>query len=276
MSALLHWPVTEPVVNAALGYLRVFNSLPEAEAAARPYADGGHEHPDNAKLHMSVSEVPRPSDYAALFHMRGLNYQGAKIFDVGGNVGNLFYLYERYLSLPPDCVWQVFDLPKWVEAGKKEAASRGEHRLQFTVEWKDANGADLLIASGSLHYFDPPLSDMIAGLAQKPSYVLVNRTPLIEGPTKATVQDAAMCRVACVLYNRAEVIRGFEAIGFELVDEWKAWERALKLAGKPESSAVPYSGLFFRLKGALPDGAQRDAASRQALRSAEASTASVE
>jgi hypothetical protein len=28
--------------------------------------------------------------------MRGLDFEGAKIFDVGGTVGNLFYLYDRY------------------------------------------------------------------------------------------------------------------------------------------------------------------------------------
>jgi hypothetical protein len=37
-----------------LGYHRVFDSLSEAVAAARPYAEGGFEHPDYAKLHMSL------------------------------------------------------------------------------------------------------------------------------------------------------------------------------------------------------------------------------
>jgi len=248
MHTLAHSRLTAPLLNAALGYLRVFDSLQEAEAAARSYSGGGHEHPDYAKLHMAVSQEPRPSDYAALFHLRGLDLQGARIFDVGGNAGNLFYLYDRYLPLPGDCIWQVFDLPKWAEAGKKEAARRGEERLRFTVRWEDADGASVLLVSGSLHYFAPPLWQRIAALAAKPSFVLINRTPLIEGPTKATVQDAGICRVACVLYNRAEVILGFEAAGYELVDSWKAWERSLKRAGRPEASAAPYSGLFFRRK----------------------------
>jgi hypothetical protein len=79
-----------------------------------------------------------------------------------------------------------------------------------------------------------------------------NRTPLIDGPTKATVQDGGICRVACVLYNRTEFVTAFEAIGYEVVDSWKAWELSLKIVGKPESSAVPYSGFFFRLKGQAP------------------------
>jgi len=249
MRRVATWPITVPILNAMLGYHRVFDSLSEAVAAARPYAEGGFEHPDYAKLHMALAEVPRPSDYAALFHMRGLILDGAKIFDFGGSIGNLFYLYDRYLGLPPDCTWLVFDLPVWVESGQNIAANRGENRLRFTRKWEDAAGAELLIASGSLHSFDTPLSQMVAGLPEKPSHILINRTPLIDGPTKATVQDGGTHRVACVLYNRAEFVTAFEAIGYEVADSWKAWELSLKIVGKPEYSALPYSGFFFRLKG---------------------------
>lgn len=241
--------ITASILNAMLGYLRVFDSLPDAADAARPYAEGGFEHPDYAKMHISLAKVPRPSDYPALFHMQGLVLDRATIFDFGGSTGNLFYLYDRYLDLPPVCTWLVFDLPVWVESGQKMAANRGENRLRFTRKWEDAAGVELLIASGSLHSFDTPLSKMVAGLPEKPSHILINRTPLIDGPTKATVQDGGICRVACVLYNRTEFVAAFEAIGYEVVDSWKAWELSLKIVGKPESSALPYSGFFFRLKG---------------------------
>ncbi|MFZ0496457.1 MAG: methyltransferase, TIGR04325 family [Methylocella sp.] len=252
LRCVAHWPLTAPILNALLGYLRVFESLREAEVAARPYAEGGHQHPDYAVLHMSLSVVPRPSDYAALLHMRGMNLNRRKIFDLGGNIGNLFYLYDRYLKLPPDCTWLVFDLPVWVESGQDVAANRGENRLRFTRKWEDAAGAELLIASGSLHYFDTPLSQMVSKLPEKPSHILINRTPLIGGSAKATVQDGGIHRVACVLYNRTEFVTALEAIGYEVVDTWKAWELSLKLVGKPEYSALPYSGFFFRLKEQVP------------------------
>jgi putative methyltransferase (TIGR04325 family) len=252
MRRVATWPITAPILNAMLGYLRVFDSLPEAVAAARPYAEGGHEDPEHPKHHMSLAEVPRPSDYAALFHMRGLVYDRAKIFDLGGSIGNLFYLYDRYLNLPSDCIWLVFELPAWVELGRNVATNRGENRLQFTRKWQDATGAELLIASGSLHYFDPPLSQMVSELLEKPTHILINRTPLIEGPTKATVQDGGTHRVGCVLHNRAEFVTAFEAIGYNVVDSWKASELSLNLVGKSESSALPYSGFFFRLKEQVP------------------------
>jgi hypothetical protein len=50
------------------------------------------------------------------------------------------------------------------------------------------------------------------------------------------------------VYNRGQVIAAFEAIGYELIDSWQAAERSLIIVGKPEFSATPYSGLYFRLK----------------------------
>lgn len=252
MRRVATWPITAPILNAMLGYHHLFNSFSQAVAAARPYADGGFEHPEYAKRHMSLAAVPKPSDYAALFHMRGLIYDHAKIFDFGGSIGNLFYLYDRYLNLPPDCIWLVFELPALVELGQNVAAKRAENRLRFSRKWEDAAGAQLLIASGSVHYFDTPFSQRVAGLPEKPPYIVINCTPLIDEPTTATVQDCGTHMAAVVLYNRAEFVTAFEAIGYEVVDSWKVWELSLKLVGKPESSAFPYSGFFFRLKGQAP------------------------
>jgi putative methyltransferase (TIGR04325 family) len=124
----------------------------------------------------------------------------------------------------------------------------GEKQLQFTGNWNDASGADLLLASGSLHYFDPPVYDMVARLPHKPAHILVNRSPLIDGPTRATVQDGIHWRAGCILYNRDQLIAAFEAIGYELLDRWQAAELSLIIVGKPEFSAVPYSGYYFRLR----------------------------
>jgi hypothetical protein len=100
MRLLVNWSITAPVLNALLGYHRLFDSFPEAIAAARPYAEGGHENPLGATIHMSLSGVPRPSDYAALFHMQNIITRSSRVFDLGGNVGNLFYCYKRYNNLP--------------------------------------------------------------------------------------------------------------------------------------------------------------------------------
>ncbi|MGH6836965.1 MAG: methyltransferase, TIGR04325 family [Methylocella sp.] len=248
MRLLAKWPITAPILNVVLGYQRVFDDLPHAVAAAQPYCGGGHDAPEIGGLHLGLSQSPRPSDYAAFYHIQGSVSRWSKIFDLGGNLGNLFYCYKRYLQLPPHLVWQVYDLPKWTEEGRRLAAEHGEKQLQFTRNWGDASGADLLLVSGSLHFFDPPVYHMVAELPEKPAHILINRSPLIDGPTKATVRDDGFSRTARIHHNRGELIAAFETIGYEWVDSWQAPELSLRIVGRPESSAASYSGLYFRLK----------------------------
>ena len=119
-------------------------------------------------------------------------------------------------------------------------------QLRFTGDWDDASQSDVLIASGSLHYFNEPLPRMVERLAHRPSYVLINRTPLTDGTPVATVQDAGTFRVACMLYNRRDLIREFDRVGYDLVDSWRAAELSLDVPGFPEHRVPEYSGLFLR------------------------------
>jgi len=93
------------IIGAVLGYARVYQTLSEAEAAVLAYSNEGHEHLHNVELHLGLSMTPRPSDYAALFHLAPETANARMIFDLGGNVGNLFYCYQKYRNCSgPSCV----------------------------------------------------------------------------------------------------------------------------------------------------------------------------
>jgi putative methyltransferase (TIGR04325 family) len=243
---LVHWRATAPILDLLLGYHRTFDGLEDAEAAIRPYGGLGHETPEYIEATMSLKQGARSSYYAVMFHMQRMNLKGAKIFDLGGHTGMMFYEFDRRMGLP-DCSWLIYDLPAEIEVGKRLAASRSERRILFTRSWGDASGADLVIASGSLAYFETPLATMISKLPEKPKRVLINRTPLIDGSTKATVEEGGAWRIACTLYNKAELIGQLKAIGYELVDEWDCHEYFIRIVGKPEASALPCTGLYFVL-----------------------------
>lgn len=236
------------LLHALIGYRRPFGSFAEADAAVRAVANGGHEHPTLAKLHLDINQSARPSDYPAMFHLYDVLPSISRIYDLGGSVGNLYYCYRRYMRFPQNLVWQVNDLPIRLQAASDIAEQRQAWQLTFSSHWEDASGADLLIASGSIHYFPTPLPEMISRLKHFPRYVLVNRTPLTDYPTVATTQDG-LIRIACVVYNRADLIRGLENIGYEVVDQWKAPEVSLHIPGYPEISVDAYSGIFLRLTG---------------------------
>jgi putative methyltransferase (TIGR04325 family) len=235
-----------------MGYMRPFDTLKEAHEAVAPFSQRGHENPNNAKLHLDLNVIARGSDYPAMFHIRPALPDVRRVFDVGGNVGNLFYCYGNYLDLS-SLVWQVLDLPYNVTEGRMLAQVRGQqNKIVFTEDWSDAAQADLLIVSGSIHYFETPMYEMVAQLERKPSYILINRSPFIEGSEVAVVQEAGSYRVACVLYNRSKMIEGFEKVGYELVDAWKAHELGFKLPGYPEHTVPSYTGLFFRIRSSKP------------------------
>lgn len=244
MRALLH---------LLIGYRRPYPTLAAAEAAIAGIANGGHTHPELGRFHLERNIIPRPSDYAALFHLSSISDDLHRVHDLGGSIGNLFYCYDTYLRLPRDLTWQINDLPDRLDAAKKVAAERNAHQLTTSTNWQDASGADLLICSGSLHYFPIPLPEMIATLPVPPRYVLINRTPFTDGPTIATTQDGIV-RVACVLYNQDAIVTGLSELGYEVVDRWQALESSLYIPGYPEYSVPSYAGMFFRRRS--PDAAQ--------------------
>ncbi|MGH6829926.1 MAG: methyltransferase, TIGR04325 family, partial [Methylocella sp.] len=133
--------------------------------------------------------------------------------------------------------------------GAELAKKRNEPRVRFAAEWGEAEGVDLLITTAALHYFEKSLPAMISVLRRKPRYVLINRAPLVEGPAFATVQDGIRYRLACFLYNRDDLIQGFESLGYELIDSWQIAEpeHYVMVPCYPDRSVTAYSGLFLRL-----------------------------
>ena len=239
-------PGSRAVYRWSLGYNQAFNSLEEADEAVSVFAYGGHEHPENVSNHLDLNRTARPSDYAALYHLQRLLPGLRRVFDLGGNVGNLFYCYSTYLSFDDLHAWQVLDLPANMERGRVLSASRGAQQLIFVDDWKDADGADLLLISGALHYMRRPLADMISDLTRPPDHILINRTPLTEGAPFAAVQDGGAFRVACMVHNRAALIEQLESHGYELRDSWQAAELSLTVPADPQHTIPAYSGLLFR------------------------------
>lgn len=235
-----------PLLHPLTGYRRPFATLADAETAVARYSRQGHANPDNARIHLELAQKPRPSDYAALFHINAALPDIRTVFDLGGNAGNLYYSYSRHLPFHHSLAWTVFDLPAMTEIGRRIAAEKSDRRLRFSHSFDSAEAADLFIASGSLHYFPQPLPELIANLKAKPKYILINRTPLTDAEPTATIQDAGAFLVACRLYNKQDLLRGFDALGYDLIDSWSAEELSVQIPCYPELSVPSYSGMFLR------------------------------
>jgi len=237
--------VTQIPLDVCLGFRRDFSSFAAAQASASKYIQSGHEHPDEIRFHTSISDTVRESDYPLLFHLAPLISELRHVFDFGGNIGNLFYSYQHKLNFGPTLLWTVYDLPVKKPLGEKLAAQRAETRVRFTNDLTAASGADVFIASGSLHYFEEPLHEILASLDVLPRHVFVNRAPFSTGPDLITVQDNRSYLVPCKLHSRTTLITGMQALGYELRSEWPVHERRLLIPTHPDLCARNYSGFYF-------------------------------
>ncbi len=151
------------------------------------------------------------------------------------------------MGFDEDCVWNVYDLSGNLELDSKSAVERGARRLRLTERWTDANGADVLIVSGSPHY-SQPLTHLLDGLERRLRTILVNRAPLTWGPSVAVVQDAGWLRLACMPYDHDDLVAWLELLGCVLVDDWRAVELSLAVPGDPDHRVDAYSCLFCELR----------------------------
>jgi putative methyltransferase (TIGR04325 family) len=236
------------MLDACLGFRRVFPSFADAQACASKYIPSGHEHPDEIRFHTSISDTVRESDYPVLFHLAPLVAGLHNVFDLGGNVGNLFYAYQSKLTFPAGLTWTVYDLPMKTPLGEKLAAGRAETRIRFATTLAEANGCDVFIASGSLHYFEEPLHEILRSLDCLPGHVFANRMPCSSGSDVITVQDNRSYLVPCKLHNRSTLVTGMQTLGYELQSEWPVHERQLPVPTHPDLSSRTYSGFYFRRK----------------------------
>jgi putative methyltransferase (TIGR04325 family) len=224
----------------------VYASFEEAALAAKAARSGGHEHPDPIAAHQASSGTLRPSDYAVLHWLRGIGAP-LRIFDFGGNVGNLYYSYKSYLTNPETVNWTVYDLPAVIEAGRILATERAAMHLSFVDQRKLDPQTNVVLISGAFHYWEKSVEVLLDELGVRPPHLFINRSPMHDRQqTFTTVQLHPRFAVPCIVHNSSEVIAAFDLLGYELVDRWPVLELSLYLPLFPDWSIPSYTGFYFR------------------------------
>jgi putative methyltransferase (TIGR04325 family) len=231
----------------------VFLSFAEAWSAAQSGTHGGHDHPDAVKLHLELSTELRPSDYAVLFWLSrfGLN-KNLRIFDFGGNAGNLYYSYSPYLEAQGkrgvgEIEWTVFDLPAVIESGRKLATERMASELRFVDSPAGITEQHVLLVSGAFHYWEKSVQAFLEQFSQRPAHILLNRTPVHDKQSSfITVQRTSSYAVPCLVRNVSEMMADFSSMDYTMIDRWPCLELSLKLPLYPDRSLPYYSGFCFR------------------------------
>jgi putative methyltransferase (TIGR04325 family) len=239
-------PWASAALSWLLGFRGIFASLAEAEARVARYVPTGHAHPNEHTLQVTKAETTRESDYPVLFFLALIEPELRSVFDLGGGIGNLFYVLDRHLRFSNELIWTIHDLPMKKQPALAFAKLKKENRIIFTDEFSPASGVDLFIVVGALHFFEPTLADLMRPLDKLPKHVILNRTPFSHGQDIITVQDYGDWVFPCKLHSVTKLVSGMQCLGYELVASWPVHERKLNVPLYPEYTE-PYYGFYFRL-----------------------------
>jgi putative methyltransferase (TIGR04325 family) len=92
-----------------------------------------------------------------------------RIFDYGGNVGNVYYSYSPRLLNLGDIVWTVFDIPFMLENGRRIAAERKAAALRFVDSPGAFESDQILLVSGAFHYWEKDISAFLQQFNNPPN-----------------------------------------------------------------------------------------------------------
>jgi putative methyltransferase (TIGR04325 family) len=245
-------PAGKRVLNTFSQPHGVYTSFAEGWVAARKTSLAGHEDPNEVKIHLRLAESLRPSDYAALYWISRIQPRSLKLFDYGGSVGNLYYSYSPYLRGMESVEWTVFEIPNVVETGRDIATDRKAAGLRF-VEGVDSFRAEqILLVSGAFHYWEQDIPGFVKHFGEAPQHIIINRSPVHETQASfITVQGTASAAFPCKVWNSGELLSGFAACGYQLIDRWRAWELSVHRPFFPAYSVPHYSGFYFSRTDAL-------------------------
>jgi putative methyltransferase (TIGR04325 family) len=229
--------------NAYSGVYKDFAAAARSVPRNKPL---GYDQPGVASRYLERLNGPLHDDYPALFWMGRALQDTRSVFEIGGHVGLAFYGFERYLGYPAGLNWTILDIPSVAAEGRRLARERERAELSFITEFAEIGGAETLLAAGSLQYIESPdLSETIKRLSPKPKHIIINKTPVWDGPGFVTLQNLGCSWVPYQVRNRKEFVDAIAAQGYKLVDTWRK-DRRFRILWHPDKAFNHYAGFCFQ------------------------------
>lgn len=225
-----------------------YRTFAEAVGAAGTGKQVGYDHSDMAGLYVYRLGKLNASDYASMWWLSQIIAANPLVGDFGGNVGLEYYAFSRYLAFPAALRWLICDVPAVVECGRKIAAERQVSHVNFTTNFADLDGSDILHSSGTLQYVEDDIAGLIQPLARKPRHIILNRIPIHDREEFVTLQRIRGTLCPYRVFERGPFVESIEALGYELVDTWPCAEITMRLLFHSEKELTSYSGFYLRLK----------------------------
>ncbi len=197
-------------------------------------------------MYREVMSKIREWDYPVLYWLDKDWQDIAKVFDFGGHIGILYYGLGHYLNYSDEFRWQVHDVKAVMEEGAAIAKGRNAKHLCFTESFADASGSDLVLASGSLQYFETPFYETLESLSQRPKRVLINMMPLHGRQEFVTVSSMGPTFCPYKVFHLDRFLTGMKERNWQLVDSWVNPGKECHIPFQPQLNGSRYCGMYYR------------------------------
>ncbi|HWV15281.1 MAG TPA: methyltransferase, TIGR04325 family [Cellvibrio sp.] len=224
----------------------VYSSFAEAVAAAPATKPTGYDAANAQSWYYTKLNSIGLEDYPVLYWLRQAFADSSSLLEIGGHVGVAYYGFARVLEYPAELNWTIVDVPSVMQAGEAMARERQSRHLHFAHSGlAGMKGVDILMTVGALQYLETDLASIISDFQYKPRHLIINTTPVYEGPGFTTLQNLGSVYCAYRIFNRQEFVASLKAIGYTLIDSW-AKPRQFRVPGHPDKAFDHYSGFYFR------------------------------
>jgi putative methyltransferase (TIGR04325 family) len=152
-----------------------------------------------------------------------------KVLDFGGSLGSTYYQNKMFLDSISEVAWCIVEQPEFVKTGKEYFEDERLHFFCSIDECLKSFPVNVVLLSSVLQYLEEPyiLIDQIK--LRNIKYVIIDRTPFIEGTDRITVQKANpriyKASYPCWFFNKKKFIDKL-SLDYNLVVEFDALDKA--------------------------------------------------
>ena len=184
---------------------------------------------------------------SSLLWVASRNNGKLNLLDFGGSLGSCYYQHKFFLDSFTELKWCIVEQPNFVKTGLELFS---DERLKFynnIEECLNNNHIHMILLSSVIPYLEKPYELLQLIKSKKITYLLFDKTPLIEGKDRITVQ-----KVKPAIYHASypswffnkEKFMNFMIPEYELVFEFDSYIKVNVLS--------EFKGFLFKLKNSTP------------------------
>lgn len=242
-----------------VSYSGRYNSFGEAiKFCGKGYSDEAiFEKVKNSTLAVVNGEAAYERD-SYLFYEKEINYnlmmylyniileEGClNVLDWGGALGSTFHQHRKLLE-NYNCTWTIVEQPHFVSWGKEHLPN---DMLHFAEGLHEVDHCNCVLFSGVLQYLEDPEKIISMVCEKRPSYILVERTPISKHQRiwiETVHEPIYEAEYPCYVFEESKFIDQFESKEYQLIDSWHSLvDRDIPT---PENEKVIFKSYVLKIK----------------------------